>query len=170
MRVDLYRLVHKAQRFHLFQLGSRLSHADWNVELHRQQATAEVLHVVGLLREHARNEARYIHPLFDAAQLEHQHHELEAQLTELEEIVTNERWSELYSAFMRFVGAYLLHLDAEERTQAEVLWPKYADAELMAVMMRFRTERAPEVAAADARFMIPSLNAPELAAFLQALR
>ncbi len=46
MRVDLYRLVHKAQRFHLFQLGSRLSHADWNDELQRRQFANELRHIV----------------------------------------------------------------------------------------------------------------------------
>ncbi len=120
-----------------------------------------------MLRDHAANEARYIHPLFAAESIEAEHRELEVQLNELEVIVSSERWSELYSSFMRFLGEYLLHIDAEERAQAEQLWPRYADAELMAVMQRFRSERAPEKAAADARFMIPALNAAELTGFLQ---
>ncbi len=167
MRVDLYRLVHKAQRFHLFQLGSRLSHADWSDELQRRQFAKDIRHIVEVLREHAANEARYIHPLFAAESLDAAHHQLEAQLTELEAIVTSERWSELYSAFMRFLGEYLLHIDAEERAQTEHLWPRYSDAELMTVMQRFRAERPPEKTAADARFMIPALNAAELTGFLQ---
>ena len=170
MRVDLYRLVHKAQRFHLFQFGAWLSHADWNLELHRRQAAVELQQLVEVLRDHARNEARYIHPLFAAEALDAEHHDLEARLTELEDVVAHVRWSELYPAFMRFVGEYLLHLDREERAQAEVLWPRHSDAALAEVMRRFRAERPPELAAADARFMIPSLNAPELAGFLQAMR
>lgn len=174
MRIDLYRLIHKAQRFHLFQLGAKLGHLDWSDELQRQPAAAEVLRLLAGLREHAENEARFIHPLFGGeavvAQLDEEHRALEAQLAGVEALVREARWSELYAGFMRFVGEYLLHLDAEERAQTETLWPTRSDAELGAVLREFRGARAPEKLADDARFMIPALSAAELDAFLRAQR
>ena len=56
------------------------------------------------------------------------------------------------------------------RAQTETLWPTRSDAELGTVLREFRSARAPEKLADDARFMIPALSAAELDAFLRAQR
>ena len=164
MRTDLYGLVHKAQRHRLFALGLDLGSADVDDPATRTRLASAVREIVAMLADHAGNERRYIHPLFAtisraAEAIEREHHELEAALDEWVKVVDQGRWTELYRATMRIVGEYLLHIDAEERVQAEVLWPHYTDAELTAVMVRFKAEREPVAARADLQLLMPVLSA-----------
>jgi hypothetical protein len=71
---------------------------------------------------------------------------------------------------MRLLAVYLLHIDAEERAQAEILWPHYSDAQLGAVMARFNAERDPAVAQKDLERMLPALSAPELSNLIASMR
>jgi hypothetical protein len=64
---------------------------------------------------------------------------------------------------MRIIGEYLLHIDAAERAQSELLRPNYANAELGAGMARFKAERDPGAARADMALM-PVLSAAQRAA------
>ncbi|HEX3905156.1 MAG TPA: hemerythrin domain-containing protein [Polyangia bacterium] len=169
MRTDLYGLVHKAQRHRLFTLGNELGTADIDDPAIRTHFASAVRGIADMLADHAENERRYIHPLFAviggaAERIEHEHHEIEALLDGWVEIVDQKRWAELYGATMRIIGQYLLHIDAEERAQTEVLWPNYTDAELGAVLARFKAERDPAAARADLALLIPVLSAPQRAA------
>lgn len=169
MRTDLYGLVHKAQRHRLFALGRELGTAEVDDPATRTHLAGAVREIVAMLADHAENERRYIHPLFArigaaAEGIEREHHELEALLERWGEIVDQGRWADLYRATMRLIGEYLLHIDAEERAQAEVLWPHYTDAELAAVMARFKAERDPAAARADLGLLMPVLSAPQRAA------
>ena len=169
MRTDLYGLVHKAQRHRLFTLGNELGTTDIDDPAIRTHLASAVHGIADMLADHAENERRYIHPLFAtiggaAERIEHEHHELEALLDGWVEIVDQKRWAELYGATMRIIGQYLLHIDAEERAQTEVLWPNYTDAELGAVLARFKAERDPAAARADLALLIPVLSAPQRAA------
>jgi len=174
MRTDLYGLVHKAQRYFLFDLGQRLSRADLEDEATRGAMADEVRSLVAHLEDHAANEERYIHPLFRqlgdaAAPLIAQHDELAEHLHDLSALVAANRWPELYPAVMRFIGRYLLHLDQEERAQAEVLWPAFTDAQLGGVFARFKAERPPAAARTDLEQFLPALNVPELARLVRGL-
>ena len=158
MRVDLYSAIHKAQRYHLFQLANEIGKTNFADDAATRRIDGSVREIIEHLRDHARNEAAYIHPLFH--QLGEQdelfddaHHQLEAQLGKIESVLTEKRWSELYRRFNRFLGTYLLHLDEEERAQADVLWPRYSDDELLATFHRFLAERPPLLAKADMDFM-----------------
>jgi hypothetical protein len=169
MRTDLYGLVHKAQRHRLFTLGHELGRAEIDDPPTRTHLASAVREIAAMLADHAENERRYLHPLFArlggvAETIEREHHELEAALDRWVEIVDQGRWAELYRATMRIIGEYLLHLDAEERAQAEILWPSYTDAELAAVMARFKAERAPAAARADLALLMPVLSARQRAA------
>lgn len=169
MRTDLYGLVHKAQRHRLFALGHELGTADVNDPSIRTRLASAIAEIVAMLADHAKNEQRYIHPLFAkvggaAEKIERDHQELEALLGQWVEIVDQGLWAELYRATMRIIGEYLLHIDAEERAQAEILWPNYTDAELAAVLARFKAERDPVAARADLALLMPVLSAPQRAA------
>lgn len=172
MRVDLYTIIHKAQRCHLFRLGEAMGRADFSDEGTANAIAAQTRAWIAHLRDHANNEEKYIHPLLHdkAAPIEHEHHELEAKLAALAEILDEKRWSELYTCFTQFLGEYLLHLAEEERLQAEVLWPAYSDVELGAVFNRFKTERAPQAAQEDLELMLPAMSVPELVRMFQGIR
>ena len=81
-------------------------------------------------------------------------------------LIDQQRWDELYPASMRLIGKYLLHIDAEERAQAESLWPHYSDAQLEDVMRRFKAERSPWAARSDLELLITGLGNADLAKFL----
>jgi hypothetical protein len=166
MRIDLYRLVHKAQRHHLMGFARDLGLADLRDEAARLRIAGGVRAVVEMLEDHAENERRYIHPLFarlgsKAATLDEEHRELAARLAAWARLVEDGRWDALYAATMRIIAAYFVHTDEEERAQAELLWPAFTDAELAEVMQRFRAERGADAAARDAALMLPALNPAE---------
>jgi hypothetical protein len=171
MRVDLYATIHKAQRFHMFELASAIGCADMETE-----ALAErVRHIIEHLRDHAQNEETYIHPLFDrvgsgADVLRHGHEELEAGLQEIEHALGKGRQQDLYATYTRFLGKYLLHLSEEEAMQKQVLWQRYDDHALKAVLDRFKAQRPREKAAADLEFLLPALTVPELVALFLGMK
>jgi hypothetical protein len=168
MRFDLYGLIHKAQRFHLFLLSNDLGRTDAGDAACRAKCESRLRRLVEHLKDHAANEEKYIHPLFhrlgEAAEgLDEAHARLESELADLERMTNDGGWAELYPAYARFLGSYLLHLDEEEKAQSETLWRHYSDEQLASVFHRFKTERAPEAAKADLVFMVPALSVAELA-------
>jgi Hemerythrin HHE cation binding domain len=175
MRVDLYATIHKAQRFHLFELANAIGCADMGKDTLAATLTERVRRVIEHLRDHGQNEERYIHPLFDRAgggadSLRHGHEELEADLQEVEQMLDEGRQQDLYAAYTRFLGKYLLHLSEEEDAQRQVLWPRYDDNALNAVLARFKAERPREKAAADFEFMLPALSTAELGRLFRGMK
>lgn len=175
MRVDLYGLVHKGQRYRLFTFARELSRGDLTDPATCAHVANEVRELAGMLRDHAENERRYIHPLFVAAgygtdALDHEHAALEGTLAEWETIVERGMWDDLYRVTMQLIGNYLLHIAEEEAAQASSLWPRYSDAELGAVFTRFKAERDPTAARADLALMLPAMNPAEFARLLGGLR
>jgi hypothetical protein len=175
MRTDLYGLVHKAQRYHLFGFARELSRANLDDAATRQRLRGEVQAIAEMLIDHANNEERYIHPLYEASghgaiSLDQDHRALDGRIAQWLQIVESDRWSDLYRATMRLVAEYLLHIDAEERAQADILWPSYTDSELGAVMTRFKDERDPSSASRDLELMLPALSVPELGGLLRGVR
>ena len=67
MRVDLYTVIHKAQRFHMFHLANAIGGADLESDEAVDTLADRVREMIEHLRDHAHNEETYIHPLFDAA-------------------------------------------------------------------------------------------------------
>jgi hypothetical protein len=172
MRIDLYGLVHKVQRYHLFAFAQQLAWADLGNATSRAHLESAVRRLGELLRDHAENERHYIHPLFEAfgaaaEVLEADHLELDGDIAGWVALIDQQRWDELYPASMRLIGKYLLHIDAEERAQAESLWPHYTDAQLEDVMRRFKAERSPRAARSDLELSITGLGNADLAKFLR---
>lgn len=175
MKTDLYSTIHKAQRFHLFRLAEAMGRADFADPASTEGIRTQLLYLIEHLRDHARNEDKYIHPLFakvggGSPALEQEHTALEVILEDIERIVIEARWSDLYSCYTAFLGKYLQHIAEEERLQAEILWASYSDEQLAAVFARFKAERPPEASRADLAFMVPALSIPELARIFQAMK
>jgi len=176
MRADLYTLIHKAQRFHLLRLSIELGLADWANPEEADRLDALTRHMIDHLRDHARNEETYIHPLFREAgadasvHLEKEHRQLEEEIARLESTLDERRWDEVYGRYNRFLGTYLIHLSEEESAQKEILWARYDDPALMAVFNRFKAERSPEAARADLQLMLPALSIPELARLFSGMK
>lgn len=175
MRFDLYTLIHKAQRFHLFRLSEEIGTADFSRIAETVAIAKQVLELMGHLKDHAQNEKNYIHPLFKAVSsigdhFDEEHENLDAEIKKVEWVVKEKSWSDLYSTFARFLGVYLLHLDEEEAAQRDILWKHYADNELGAIFERFRSERPPLMAKADFEFMLPALSVPELTQLFRGMK
>lgn len=175
MRIDLYTAVHKAQRYHLFRLSNDMGKADFADAAASDAAYAELRHLIAHLRDHAKNEETYIHPLFaklgeQGDRLAREHHDLEDELSKLENLANEKNGKDAYSAYTRFLGIYLLHLAEEEKAQAHILWPNYSDEDLAAVFGRFKAERAPAAAKADLEFMFPALSVPELTGMFKGMK
>lgn len=175
MRIDLYTFIHKAQRFHLFQLSEKIGTADFSQITESDEIAKDVIKLMEHLRDHAENEKKYIHPLFQSvgsvgAHFDEEHVELEAQIDKIENVINEKRWTDLYSAYAKFLGVYLLHLDEEEAAQRDVLWKHYEDKDLANTFNRFKLERPAHLAKADFEFMLPALSIPELIQMFQGMR
>lgn len=175
MSVDLYTAIHKAQRYHLFQLSNQMGKADFTNAGASDAIYAELRHLIAHLRDHAKNEKAYIHPLFEklgkkADALDQEHESLEIELTNLEKLADEKKGKEVYSAYARFLAIYLIHLDEEEKAQAEILWSNYKNEDLGAVFGRFKADRAPVAAKADLEFMLPALSVPELTGMFKGMK
>lgn len=175
MRIDLYNFVHKAQRFHLFRLSEKMGMTDFGNAEEVDDIIREVLHLIEHLKDHAQNEEKYIHPLYQASgatgkHFDREHENLESEIKKIENVVAEKRWQDLYSAYTRFLGIYLLHLNEEEAAQRDILWKRYEDQDLAEVFNRFKLERPPHLAKADFVFMLPALSIPELTQMFRGMK
>ena len=175
MRVDLYTFVHKAQRFHMFQISERIGAADFSDFNEVKEVEEQILQLVEQLKDHAKNEKNYIHPLLQkigsvGEHFDKEHEHLEVEIQKIENAVEEKRWSDLYRVYNRFLAAYLLHLDEEEAAQRDILWKHYEDQDLAAVFNRFKAERPPHLAKTDFEFMLPALSAAELTQIFRGMK
>jgi hypothetical protein len=155
----------------MFELANAIGCADMGKDALAERVRCLIEH----LRDHAHNEETYIHPLFDRAgcradSLRHGHEELETDLQEIEHALGEGQHPDLYASYTRFLGKYLLHLSEEEDAQKRVLWRRYDDQSLKAVLDRFKAERSREKAAADFEFMLPALSIPELVMLFRGMK
>jgi hypothetical protein len=175
MRVDLYSLIHKAQRFHLFRLANDLGQSDCSDNAAMAALAARVVQLVEHLHDHAHNEEHYIHPLyqrigFDLAALESDHQALAGRLDALSTQVRGKHWDRLSSGVIALIADYLPHLEEEERIQRDVLWPAFGDGDLAAVMQRFKMERTPDASRSDLELLLPSMSVAEIARMFSGMK
>lgn len=174
-RIDLYTLIHKAQRAHLFALSTRIGHADFSDSEETRAIEEELRKMIAHLKGHSHTEATFIHPLYNEignqiAQIDHEHEDLEEELNKLERILDKKQWPLLYPEFNRFIASYLTHQDEEERMQEDVLWKYFDDNRLAAVMTAFRMSRTPIQAKEDLKILFLGLSVLELAKIFQNIR
>lgn len=166
-RVNLYFLIHKAQRAHLFDLSAKIGRADFSDAMEANVIQQELRDMIQHLREHAINETTFVHPLFEEVgnqvdSIDEGHEDLEKELDKLQAMLNTKQWNQLYSALNRFIALYLTHLDEEESLQEEVLWKHFDDARLDAALTAFKKSRSPGQMMEDIKFMIPAMSIPEL--------
>ena len=179
-RTDLYTFVHKGQRRALFDLTARAGSTDPSDLAAVAELIAEGRGVLADLHDHSDNEHRFIHPLFAerAPEIERAFEaahvaldpvldDLARRFDALEGAVSPAAVLDLYRALARFTGVYLAHIDEEEAT-LPVLWERFSEVELSAVMAAFRRSRTPAQAAHDREKMLPGLHPGERARLLAA--
>jgi hypothetical protein len=168
-RVDIYTLIHKAQRVHLFGLSFQVALADMSDETQVAAIEETLVEIIKHLKEHAEHEECFIHPLFaeigtQAVKFNSEHNEIDKQLQKLEVIIAEKKWHELYAEFNKFLAFYLKHQNDEEEAQREVLWKHFDDQRLNDVMNNFKTSRTLEQTLKDFEFILPTLSVPEITA------
>ncbi|WP_347251841.1 hemerythrin domain-containing protein [Legionella sp.] len=166
MRVDLYKFVHKAQRYHLFNLSIKIGKMDVNDSLQYTQLKSELQGMINHLKEHMEHEETFIHSYYQPfkeklALLDSQHETLEPLLRKLEKSLADEP-ELLYSLFNQFVAVYLQHIDEEEQLQKEILWTNYSDEALAEIMIKFTQSLSKEQFAEGMEFTLPSLSVNEV--------
>lgn len=175
MRVDLYSLIHKAQRKHLFDLSFKIGRTDFRdasqISVLKEEIKAIIIH----LYKHAKVEETFIHPLFkkiggQGDVIEEEHRDLETLLGDLEKSLLAENQENLYTRFNQFLIAYLSHIDAEETAQKDILWKHYDDSTLMDVLKRFQESRTPDQSMDDLKFILPCLNPQETEKILKSMK
>jgi hypothetical protein len=172
---DLYTVIHKAQRMHLFGLSTRIGRADFSDAAEVSSIEKDLKSMIFHLRKHSLNEATYIHPLFNEmgnqiAAIDEEHDDLEKELLKIEHILKEKKWEELYPELNRFIAAYLTHQDEEERMQVDILWKHFDDDRLAGVMTAFKKSLSPVEDMENLKFMIPSLSVPELTQMFQNIK
>lgn len=173
LKTDLYTVIHKAQRAHLFTLSARIGRTDFSNPEESALIKQKLSEMISHLRKHSIVEATFIHPLFAElgnSEFDEEHEELEGHLLQLEQIVEEKRWQELYSAFNRFLALYLIHQDEEERAQVDILWKHFDDTRLSGVLNAFMASRSPAMALEDLKFLLPALSLSELTHMFQGMK
>jgi uncharacterized membrane-anchored protein YjiN (DUF445 family) len=175
MRFDLYSLIHKAQRKHLFDLSVNIGRANLKDPAQLSPLKEELEIMVERLRKHAEVEDTYIHPLFhkignQGEMIEKEHHDLERLLDNLEKSLSLENQESLYTRFNQFLIAYLSHIDAEETAQKDILWKHYDDKTLQEVIQRFTASLTPEQSLDSFKFIFPCISLQERDSILNSLK
>jgi hemerythrin-like domain-containing protein len=186
-RSDLYRDIHKGLRHVLFDLSFRAGRLDPADDELVVELVSESHRVIRLLREHHKYEEQ---PAFEeivdahvptlVGRLHDEHYALAERLEwlasradELAAAPTAARPAIAHAYYLElaaFTGAYLGHLDVEERVVMPALATACADAELDAVQAVALATIPPETRAVAMAVMLPALTPTERAALVADVR
>lgn len=185
-RTDFYTFIHKAIRRRLFAVADTAAVADLSEARALAALDAELSELLALLRDHAADEERFIHPLLET-HLPEAHRTLTAEhVAHTGEIDALERyWTavraetdpdrrgarglEFYRSLCDFIGCYLGHLADEERLLPEI-WRRTSEEQLRRVTAAFQGSRSAPQAERDLRLVLPALSRPERVVLLRRLR
>jgi hypothetical protein len=178
-RTDFYTLVHKGLRKRLFDAVVLAGTTDFADERSRSRLADDVKALAQTLREHAKHEETFLHPILGsavpalAASLDREHEEHDRALVDVErafeaafaqEPVPGDASRDpshlAYRALARFASFYLGHLEREEASQPAV-WACVDDARLVAAMNAFRASRTLDQHLAGWEMLLPALNPAE---------
>ncbi len=170
-RDDFFTLIHKALRRELFAVTVEAAALDWADRASAAAFTARWRALEDLLHQHSDHEDRHFFALAESkapgatAPLSEQHGALERHLVtvgeELEAAAAGNGPLTVHRSMAAFVGAYLPHLDVEERQLMPLIWATCTDAELAATRAAFMAEMPPQVAAFSLRLMLPAITPRE---------
>jgi hypothetical protein len=181
-RTDFYTVVHKGLRKRIFEtvvLAGTTNYADPD---DRAKLAATVAEVVTLLREHAKHEDEFLHPIIaevlpDVARtLTSEHEEHNRALDEVDrafEVAVAERTGAAghlaYRVLARFTAHFLAHIEEEEAGQGQV-WELAGEARLAAGMTAFKRSRTLDQNLAGWADMLPAMSPAERMAMFRGLK
>jgi hypothetical protein len=181
-RTDFYTVVHKALRKRLFEAVLLAGTTDYGDPDDRAKLAATVAEVVTILREHAKHEDEFLHPIIAevlpqvARTLTSEHVEHNRALDEVERtfaVAVAERTCAAahlaYRVLARFTAHFLAHVEEEEAGQSHV-WELAGEARLAAGMTAFKRSRTLDQNLAAWADMLPAMNPAERVAMLRGLR
>lgn len=178
-RDDFFHLIHKALRAELFAVAAQAAAVDWT-DSQASAALAGRWHTLeGLLHQHSDHEDRHFFALAEtkapgATRILTEQHDLLGQAVDGVSLAlaAAERGQSagVHLRIAGFVGAYLPHLEVEERMVMPLLWATCSDAELAATRAGFMADVPPELAALSMRLMLPAIAPSERAHLIRLIR
>jgi hypothetical protein len=183
-RPDLFTQIHKGIRSMLYDASARLQAADFT----DRAASAELLdrldRMLGLLHEHGVHEDTHFFPPLEPSDREvvhlmtDEHQEIERKIVSVRAAMASvlplagteaalEAGARLNRTFNHFMAYYLRHMNHEEETALPAMWRAFPDDQLLAMRAAVLTSMEPERYAEWLRWMLPSLNDPELIGMLR---
>jgi hypothetical protein len=182
-RDDFFTLIHKGLRRELFAVTTMAGSTDWT----DQTAVAAVgdrwceLH--HLLEIHPAHEDEHFFPLLEGrapdvlASVESQHHELDATLTKLGEVIRGALTTpseagglNVHRELSEFVGRYLLHLIDEETIVMPAIWQHCSDDEIGRARAAFLAAMPPDDASLSRAVMLPAMSPAERVQMFEIVR
>jgi hemerythrin-like domain-containing protein len=185
-RPDLFTQIHKGIRSMLYDAGARLQSVDFT---DRAAATALLDRLdqhLTLLHEHgAHEDAHYFPPLrTDEREVVHlmtdEHQEIQRKIASVRAAMAAvlplagtegalEPGARLNRTFNHFMAYYLRHMNHEEETALPAMWRVFTDGQLLAMRGAVLASIPPARYAEWLRWMLPSLNDPELVVMFRGL-
>jgi hypothetical protein len=181
-RTDFYTVVHKGLRKRLFETVVLAGTANYADPDDRARLAAAIAGIVTTLREHAKHEDEFVHPIIEevlpevARTLTSEHEEHNRALDEVERafaIAVAERTDAAahlaYRVLARFTAHFLAHIEEEEAGQGRI-WERAGEARFAAAMSAFKRSRTLDQSLAGWADMLPAMNPGERATMLRGLR
>jgi hypothetical protein len=185
-RFDLYSGIHKALRAMMADTLLALGRMDPADDAEVAQVTERVLQLLGFCGSHLAHENAFVHPAIEARaagaseRIAHEHEEHERHIAELSRQAAQLQLApaagrgaaaqSLYRELALFIAGNFQHMHVEETAHNAVLWARYTDAELAALHDALVSSIPPDEMMQVARWLVPSMNAPERALMLADMR
>ncbi len=185
-RIPIYDQVHKGIRKELFDFIILAGTTQFNDAQALENLQSKFNNLINLLRDHARHEDQFIHPLLkkNVPEMEHR---LEADHVQQDLLLNNlcthfdeilkfadparraQCGHQFYQAMNYFVGEYLLHLHEEEHKITQLLWQNYSDEEILNAIMKLISSFTIAETRLSYAVMLPALNPDERVALFNGL-
>lgn len=182
-RFDLYGPVHKGLRAFLADTVQRFGCVDVEDATELQEACAQALDLLELLRSHVDHEDEHIHPLLEgcragaAAQATAEHVEHRQMLENLARDVRGllaapsyPAADAVYQGLAWLMADNLMHMRLEDLGYQAILWEHFTDAQLMELDGRIVSGLSPKEMMLFLRWMIPAMSPPQRVSLMLGLR
>lgn len=186
-RPDLFTQIHKAIRWMLYDVANRLQTADFSDRAAATAVLERLERLLGLLHEHSVHEETSYFPPLQAAEREvvhlmtEEHQEAGRKIASVRGAVAAvlplagteaglEPAARLNRTFNHFMAYYLRHMNHEEETALPAMWRTFTDEQLLAMRTAVLSSIEPGRYAEWLRWMLPSLNDPELIGMFRGLK
>ncbi|HEV7921927.1 MAG TPA: hemerythrin domain-containing protein [Thermoanaerobaculia bacterium] len=175
-RPSFYRDIHKGIRALLFDVVQKSGRLDFSDNVAVARYRAELQTAIDFLMSHAEHENQFVGPLLAqhapelARRISGIHEEQEKELPELLAMIDRGAAHGFVLELARISGELLVHMTEEEEVLMPALWASMTDAEIIAAHDALVASIPPHEMAFALSWMLPSMNAPERAELLTALR